>query len=112
MLKEGGKQLQLHSTFAITKEKLNRSSLKQSLNAFKVIQHRFNKFHHGFKGVVNGFDIALQQKIEWMLKPFARAFMLTGWYLHDESTEVSIKVKSTPTSLPVKGRVIKHTTVK
>ena len=38
--------------------------LKQSLNPFKLIpsiQLRFNKFQHGFKGVANGFDIALQQ---------------------------------------------------
>ena len=35
--------------------------LKQSLNALKLIQHRFNKFQHGFKGVANGFDITLQQ---------------------------------------------------
>ena len=60
MLKEGGKRLQLHSTFAITKENVEQM-LKQSLNAFKLIQHRFNKFQHGFKGVANGFDIALQQ---------------------------------------------------
>ena len=35
--------------------------LKPILNAFKLIQHRFNKLQHGFKGVANGFDIALQQ---------------------------------------------------
>ena len=40
--------------------------LKQSLNAFKLIQHRFSfdsrSFNTvNFKGVENGFDIALQQ---------------------------------------------------
>ena len=35
--------------------------LKQSLKVFKLIQQRFNKFQRGFKGVANGFDIALQQ---------------------------------------------------
>ena len=39
--------------------------LKQSLNAFKLIQHRFNFNSTSFKtvsrGVANGFDIALQQ---------------------------------------------------
>ena len=36
---------------------------EQSLNAFKLIQHRIqlrlNKFQHGFKGWQTGFDIAL-----------------------------------------------------
>ena len=26
-----------------------------------LIQHRFNQFQHGFMGVANGFDFALQQ---------------------------------------------------
>ena len=35
--------------------------LKQSLNAFELIQLRFNKFQYGFKGVENIFEIVLQQ---------------------------------------------------
>ena len=41
--------------------------MKQSLNAFKLIQHRFNKFQHGFKRVANGLTL-LFNNIEWMLK--------------------------------------------
>ena len=35
--------------------------LKQSLNAFKLILHRFNFDSTRFPRVANGFDIALQQ---------------------------------------------------
>ena len=41
MLKERDKQLQLYSTFAIKKRNIQ-WLLKQSLNLFKLIQHRFN----------------------------------------------------------------------
>ena len=64
------------TSFNIRDNKRNvEQMLKQSLNAFKLIQHRFNKFQHGFKRVANGFGIALQQNrmdVE-ALKPFARA---------------------------------------
>ena len=51
---------------------------KQSLNAFKLKQYPFDStsIQHCFKGVANGFNIQLFNKIEWMLKqmlkPFAR----------------------------------------
>jgi len=38
--------------------------------------------------------------------------MLTSLYLHMKSRRVCIKTRSTPASLPLKGLVTKHTTVK
>ena len=38
--------------------------------------------------------------------------MLTSLYLHMKSKRVCIKTRSTPASLPLKGQVTKHTTVK
>ena len=50
------------TSFNISDNKRNiEQMLKESLNAFKLIEPRFNMFQHGFKGVTNGFDIALQQ---------------------------------------------------
>ena len=38
--------------------------------------------------------------------------MLTSLNLHMKSSEVCIKTKSPPASLPMQGQVTKHTTVK
>ena len=60
-VEKGGRET-ASTSFNIRDNKRNvEQILKQSLNTFKLIQHRFNKFPHGFKGVANGFDIALQQ---------------------------------------------------
>ena len=61
MLKKGGQTAS--TSFNIRDNNRNvEQMLKQSLNAFKLIEHRFNfdstSFKHGFKGVANGFDIA------------------------------------------------------
>ena len=61
-VERGGRET-ASTSFNIRDNKRNvEQMLKQSLNAFKLIQHRFNKFQHGFKWVANDFDvIALQQ---------------------------------------------------
>ena len=38
--------------------------------------------------------------------------MLTSLNLHEKSSEVCIKTRSPPVSLPIQGQAIKHTTVK
>ena len=56
--------------------------LKQSLNAFKLIQHRFNFYSTSFntvgvKGRWQTVSTLFRNKIEWMLKPFAGALNLS-----------------------------------
>ena len=54
----GGRGQTASTSFNIRENKRNvEQMLKQSLKAFKLIQYRFNKFQHGFKGVANGFAI-------------------------------------------------------
>ena len=51
---------------------------KQGLNAFKFIQHRYNKFQHGFKEVANGFGIALQH-VEAVCSDLMRKYFLSQY---------------------------------
>ena len=65
MLNEGGQTVS--SSFNIRENKRNVEWLfKQSLNAFELIQHRFNfyfnVFEHGWNGGANRFNIAVQTK--------------------------------------------------
>ena len=67
--------------------------LKQSLNTFKLIQHRFNFNSTSFKTVSRESQTVstlLFNKIQWMLKPFAR-----GLTCHTESTHTRGRVLAT-----------------
>ena len=79
MLKEGGQTAS--TSFNIRDNKRNvEQMLKQSLNAFKLIQQQLTsiqQFSTRFQGGGKRFRhwiTLLFNKIEWMLKPFARGF--------------------------------------
>ena len=80
MLKERGKRLQLRFNIPnIPENKRNvERMLKQSLNAFKLFQHQFNILSARFNTVERGWQTLSTlpfNKIERMLKPFAKAFI-------------------------------------
>ena len=68
-------------------------------------------------------DVALDCKRGWAVTLFGykphcflyvdhAVLMLTSSHLHMKSSEVCIKTRSPPASLPIQGQVTKHTTVK
>ena len=92
MLKERDKQLQLYSTFAIKKRNIQ-WLLKQSLNLFKLIQHRFNFDSACFNTVerggggggglalFSGFNIAIQH-VEANVADVGQCLYNLFWYNH------------------------------